>query len=664
MKSHSHPVIPFWALGIALLTTTAAFGNGRGEAPIARNLAWVGLGAHQIATDPADAVVSRYCTRCHSERRLSGNLSLEGFTLEGIVEQGEVAEKMIRKLRAGMMPPPGARRPTLDSLDALMLSLERRMDELAEARPNPGSRSFQRLNRAEYHASVRDLLGIEVDVNAFLPPDTKSANFDNIADVQVPSVTLMEGYLRAAFQVARDALGDPEASPTSTPYQVPRTRSQKDRVEGAPFGTRGGVSVVHTFPADGKYVFRAMPYAAPEGELYGRTLPGEQIEISIDGERVAVLDIDRWMSDSDPLGMSIISDSIDVRAGQRRVTAAFVKQIDGPVDDLITPQDHTLADTQIGLDYGITTLPHLQRFTILGPFEPTGVSETETRKRVFTCRPTSPGEAAPCARSIVTRIAERAYRRPLTAGDADGLMTFYEQGSADDGFEAGVRLALQAILASPHFVFRTETAPEDLGADAVYPITDVDLASRLSFFLWGTVPDDELRHVAADGTLSDPAVLSAQVERLLEDPRSAALASRFAAQWLRLDDLDKVHPDALDYPYYDHTLAEAMRRETELLFDHLVREDASVLDLITADFTVRERASRPALPHPGRHRAGVQEGPLSRRSPSGSARARQHPDPDIPRQPDLSRLEGEVGDGGAHGDPAAAAAAGTCQTLR
>ncbi len=438
------------------------------------------------------------------------------------------------------------------------------------------------------------LLGLEIDVAAFLPLDTKSANFDNIADVQMPSATVMEGYLRAASQISRIALGDPEAEPNSTRYRIPRTASQKERVEGAPFGTRGGVSVIHNFPADGKYVFHIQPYAHPEGQVFGQTFGNEQIEVSIDGARVALMTVDRWMSDSEPTGLNMRTDSIYVRAGPQRVTAAFLRRFEGEVDDLIRPIDHTLADGQIGIGYGVTTLPHLQRLTVLGPYEVTGVSETPTRRRVFSCRPTSEDEARPCAESIISRLGAQAYRGPLDESDINGLMGFYDRGAADGGFEGGVRMALQAILASPHFLFRMEERPSGANPGEVYRISDVDLASRLSFFIWGAPPDQELIDLAGRGELSDPGQLERQASRMLADPRAQqALATRFGAQWLRLQDLDKIHPDALSYPYFDDTLAESMRRETELLFSHIIRENRSVLELLTADYTyVNERLAR------------------------------------------------------------------------
>ncbi len=546
-----------------------------------------------FASPGPNEIVAQYCVRCHNERRRIQNLVLEGFDIADAAQRRPTIEKMIRKLRAGMMPPQGMPRPEPEVLAEMATELEETMDRIAASDPNPGRRTFQRLNRAEYAAAVKDLLGLDIDVATYLPLDTKSANFDNIADVQMPSATVMEGYLRAAGQVSRLALGDPEAEISSTEYRIPRVASQKDQVEGAPIGTRGGLSVLHNFPADGKYVFHIMPYNAVEGEVFGRTFGTEQIEVSIDGERVALLTIDRWMSESEPTGLNIRTDSIYVTAGQKRVSAAFIRQFEGVVDDLIRPIDHTLADGQIGIGYGVTTQQHLQRLTVLGPFDVTGVSDTPARRSVFTCRPTLPEEALPCARRIIERVATRAYRRPATDSDIDGLLPFFEMGAADGGFEKGIRTALQAILASPHFVFRVERTPADTGPDGIYEIAGPDLASRLSFFLWGAPPDDELLKLARSGALSDPAELERQARRLLADSRAEALASRFAAQWLRLQDLEKIHPDALTYPYFDQTLADAMHRETELFFHHLVKEDRSVLEMLTADYTfVNERLAR------------------------------------------------------------------------
>jgi hypothetical protein len=539
------------------------------------------------------ALIEEYCLTCHDDDHEKGGLTLERFDAARAERSAGVAEKMIRKLRAGMMPPPGNDRPDAATIVALAASLETRIDQNAALSPNPGRRSFQRLNRAEYARSIRDLLGLDVDVAAFLPPDTLSHNFDNIADAQGFSPTLLEGYLRAAGKISRDALGDPDASPGSTTYKLPRTASQLAHVDGAPFGTRGGISVVHNFPADGEYVFRMMLHSIPTGQLYGSTARNEQLEVSIDGERVALLDINPRMSEADPAGMNLQTAPITVRAGPQRVSAAFLQRADGPVDDVLMPVEHTLADTQIGSALGVTTLPHLRDFAIVGPRNVTGVSDTPSRRRVFACRPLSQAEERPCATKIVSDLARQAYRRPLTAEDVNGLMRFYETGRVGKDFESGIRTALQAILASPHFIFRLEEVPATAKPGQNYRLSDLDLASRLSFFLWATAPDAELVDAATRGDLRTPTALEKQVRRMLADPRAAALATRFAAQWLRLQDLDKIHPDPLQYPQYDHTLGEAMKRETELFFEAIVRENRSVLDLMTADYTfVNERLAR------------------------------------------------------------------------
>jgi hypothetical protein len=528
---------------------------------------------------------------CHSDAAMTAGFSLESFDVGRAEEKAALAEKMIRKLRAGMMPPSFAPQPDDPAQIAdLARTLEERIDEVAARNPNPGQRTFQRLNRAEYARSIQELLGLDVDVSAFLPPDTISHGFDNVADVQTMSPTLMEGYLRAASKLSRLAVGDRNAGPTEATYQLPRTGSQLGHVEGAPIGTRGGISIVHHFPADGEYVFKMLLHGSPTGQLYGAPAKDEQIEISIEGERVALLDIDPMMDESDPNGMNLSSPKIFVKAGPHRVSAAFLQRFESPVDDLMAPIAHTLADTTIGTDYGVRTVPHLREFRINGPHAVTGISETVSRRRIFTCRPTSPDDEQPCAQEIVSRLATRAYRRPLNETDVEGLMSFYEAGAAEGDFESGVRTALQAILASPHFVFRLEEAPEVSG---IHRLNDLDLASRLSFFLWATVPDDELLKVASEGRLKDPAVLKGQVERMLGDPRSDALATRFAAQWLRLQDLDKIDPDYLHFPLYDDTLAESLKRETEIFFENLVREDRSVLEILTADYTfVNERLAR------------------------------------------------------------------------
>ncbi len=583
-------------VGAALVSVGLAVQTSRAPNPHAALPAAIVADAtsrHRVDTTfshPLNEVIQTYCTRCHGERRQQGNLTLADFDVASPEQNGEIAEKMISKLRTAMMPPPGARRPSADTLLALVEALETRMDAVAYANPNPGRRTFQRLNRAEYARSIKTLLDITVDPDRFLPTETVSNNFDNISDVQTPSTTMLEGYLRAAGHISRIAIGDPVATPTSSTYKVAKTGSQVGRVPGAPYGTRGGISIVHNFVADGEYVFQLDMHPGPTGFLFGLTTPDEQIEISINGERVALIDIDRWMSESDPDGMRLESPLVPVRAGPQRVTAAFIQKFEGPADDLLTPVDHTLADTQIGSAYGVTTLPHLRDLAIVGPHGVTGVSDTPSRRRVFSCRPLSLEEEIPCATEIVTRLGTQAYRRPLAEHDVDGLMRFYREGAADGGFEAGIRTALQAMLASPHFIFRLEETPSKVSPGEVYAISDSELATRLSFFLWAAAPDAELIDVASDGKLSNEKVLEQQVRRMLADPRAEALSTRFFSQWLRLQDLEKLHPDAQLYPYYDNTLAQAMARETQLLFDHLVREDKSFLELLTADYTfVNER---------------------------------------------------------------------------
>jgi len=569
----------------ASLASPSANPRGAARIPVTRTLAHP-HSAPSVSPESLTAVVHRVCATCHNERQRAGNLLLTTFDVSAAASTPETAEKMIAKLRAGMMPPPGRKRPGGDTLTTLAETLELIIDRAAVAKPDPGTRSFQRLNRAEYERSIRDLLTLEVDAGKWLPLDTKSANFDNIADVQMPSATLLDAYLDAASEVSRLAVGDPTASVTSVTYKLPRLASQWDQAQGAPVGTRGGIAATHTFPADGEYVFTISLHAIPTGQLFGSDAPfDEKIEVSINGERVALLPVDRWMSQADPNGMDVKTDPIHVRAGPQRIAAAFLRTFDGPVNDLLAPIGHSIADTQIGAEQGITNMPHLRDLVVTGPYNPTGVSDTPSRRRIFICRPTAPNEARPCAEKIVSHLGSAAYRRPLSPSDLKALMAFYDEGVADGGFEVGVRTALEAILASPHFVFRMEEVPATARPGARYAINDLDLASRLSFFLWGEPPDDTLIALARRGTLSSAAVLEAQTRRMLADPRSEALATRFAAQWLRLQDIDKVHPDALQYPDFRKQLADDMRRETELFFFHLVRENRPILELLTADYT-------------------------------------------------------------------------------
>jgi hypothetical protein len=544
-----------------------------------------------ISTAALSEVVRQYCQGCHNERSLKGNLSLVGYNVDAAYEKLEASEKMIRKLRADMMPPPGARRPGGDTLVALVETLEKVIDNAS--RPNPGTRTFQRMNRPEYERAVRDLLGLEVNAGDYLPLDTKSANFDNIADAQALSPTLLEAYLNAAAAISRMAVGDRNAPLTATTYRSSPFVSQHpwNHVEGAPYGTRGGIVAVHGFPADAEYVIRVNVGGGVGTQL-------EDVDISINGERVALLHYERGVgrnlaSADAPAGADyLLTDPIFVRAGQHRISAAFVRRTEGPYEDLIKPHDWSKASNGTA-SAGTTEPPHLLEVTVTGPKNATGVSVTPSRRLVFSCHPSAVSAQRACAERIINRLGARAYRRPLTARDREGLMGFYKAASATGGFEEGVRAALQAMLASPHFVFRIESAPLNVAPGHDYRISDYDLASRLSFFLWGSLPDTELLTLAHQRKLGDEKVLRQQVRRMLADPRAEALASRFAAQWLRLQDLEKVRPDAFWFPDFDEQLAESMRRETQRFFYDIVQRNGSVLDLFTADYTyVNERLAR------------------------------------------------------------------------
>ncbi len=538
--------------------------------------------------DP-DTVIQSYCVDCHNDVMKTGGLSLESFVIAATADHVEVAEKMVRKLRAGMMPPPDTTPPDLASYNGLIAALETRLDQAAAARPNPGNRPFQRLNRVEYARSIQELLALDVNAGTWLPLDSMSANFDNIADEQMLSATLLEAFLNAAGDISRMAIGDRKAPPLDRTYANTSYASQHpwDHVEGAPYGTRGGMVVKHVFPADAEYVFQVNLTGGNNSRL-------EDIDISINGERVSLIQYETQPSGGADGrgGVPMRTEPVLVRAGQHAVAAAFVRRTEGPYEDLIRPHDWSFAGGGSG-GAGITTLPHLRDLIIRGPFRTMGVSESPSRRQVFFCRPTSAAEERPCARAILGRLASVAYRRVPTSQDIDALMQFYEGGRATDGFEVGVRTALEALLASPHFIFRLERQPVQVKAGDIFRISDTDLASRLSFFLWGTPPDDTLLTLASQGRLSPPAALEAQARRMLADPRAEGLGTRFAAQWLRLQDVDKVKPDPNFFPNFDDRVAASMKRETITFFNELVRRDGSAMDLYRADYTyLDERLAR------------------------------------------------------------------------
>ena len=556
--------------------------------------------AAATSVDAQRAFVQQYCTGCHNERVKSGGFSWTELDVARPDHNPKRTEDVIRKVRAGLMPPAGARRPDAAVLTEFSTALGTRLDEMVASHPNYKAPELHRLNRREYRNAVRDLLGIDVDVSALLPPDARTGAFDNMADALTVNPTLLQAYIRAADKVSRQALGDPTAAPVMAKYDVPKVANQMRHVEGAPFGSRGGTAVVHHFPADGTYTFQSELYFYYLGELIGGNLPeslqGQELEISVDGARVASFTIDPlYEGNTGPL----VSPPVAVKAGPRRVAAAFVAKADGPVEDSVRLVEQTILDVSVGLHPGMTTLPHLQTLTIVGPTEAAGVSDTPSRTRILTCRPKDASQEAACARNIVTTLARRAFRRPPTDDDIATLMQLYALGREEGTFEAGIRTAVQATLARPEFIFRFERVPDGLTAGQHYKINDLELAARLSYFLWGSGPDDALIEIASQGQLRTSAVLEKQVRRMLADPRAESLSTHFAAQWLRLTGLAEVHPEPTIFPDFTRNLAQSMRREVELLFDSIVREDRSLLDLLTADYTFvnEELAKHYGLPN-------------------------------------------------------------------
>ena len=523
-------------------------------------------------------IIKQYCVLCHNDIILQGGMSLQHFDADHPELNLVMAEKMILKLRAGMMPPQEAPRPDRETLQQLAKSIEIKLDRASRKRNDPGTRPFQRLNRAEYAQQIKDVLGLTVNPEEWLPEDQISASFDNIADVQTMSPTAITAYLTAASDIARRAIGQSNAPTLAKTYTNSPSVSQHEwePVEGAPYGTRGGISALHNFPANGEYIFK-MGFMSGWGERY------HDIDISVDGERLAVVQYGGEIDFQGRKKFPMETNPVFVRAGERRTTATFIRQMEGPYEDLIRPNDWSLTGTETS--YGTTSLPHLIRLTIEGPYNPTGVSETRTRKQIFTCRPTTAAEEVPCAQKILSQLATKAYGRTASQDDIKALLDFYSMGAEDGGFEIGVRTALEAILSSPHFLLRMEREPNQVAPGDVYTLDDMALAKRLSFFIWGTNPDAELLELANRGKLSRNRILKAQVLRMLVDPRSEALATRFASLWLRLQDLEKVEPDAFWFPNYSQQLMTAMRRETELFFYNLVREDRSILELYNANYS-------------------------------------------------------------------------------
>ena len=551
--------------------------------------AWAIAAVTPDAGASARAGFNRYCNGCHNDKLKSGGFSLTAVDLTRPQRTAEPAEKVIRKLHAGMMPPPGLPRPDAAMTKAMTHLLETEIDKAATAQPNPGRPALHRLNRTEYANAVRDLLNVTIDVNTLLPPDDMSHGFDNMADVLTVSPALLDGYVRAAGKISRDAVGDPAARALTQTYSISRVVAQTRHVEGTPMGTRGGLSVIHNFPADGEYVFKLGFYYSPTGPLFGQNQgKGQQIELSINGARAALLDIDPRMTLAKD---GIKTPPIAVKAGPQRISAAFPVLADGPIEDEYRNFEQSLVDVSAGTVPGMTTLPHLHELSITGPSKISGISDTPSRRKIFACRPAT--DEIPCAKSILSALVRQAFRRPTTPNDLESLLNFYQSGRNEGDFETGIRTALQAILSSPEFMFRFERTPAQAAPGTNYRVSDLELASRLAFFLWSSGPDDELINIASLNKLRDPATLEKQVKRMLSDVRSEALTSNFAGQWLHLQNLRNAAPDLLMYPDFDRTLSQAMRRETEMLFNHIVRQDRDVMELLTADYTfVDERLAK------------------------------------------------------------------------
>ncbi|MBI3048219.1 MAG: DUF1592 domain-containing protein [Acidobacteria bacterium] len=557
------------------------------------------------ASSPHRAVFDRYCVTCHNERLRTGGLSLEKLDVTRVAEAPEVWEKVVGKLRSGAMPPDGMPRPAAATLDRLVTYLETSLDSAAAARPNPGRPSLRRLTRTEYRNAIRDLLAVEVDTPALLPSDDSRFGFDNIGSALTLSPLLAERYLAVARQVRRLALGDATLRPALETYEVSQHLIQDDRAgDDLPFGTRGGIAVRHHFPADGEYVFKIRLQRNSREYIRGLQAAHE-LDVRLDGRRIRRFTIggERRGRSAGIFSTASMGDVaqeqyerradeiLDVRhfvqAGVHLVSAAFVKDgsvPEGPFQPRMTMYDFSQYK---GGEPGVATLG------IDGPYNVAGVGPTASRAKIFVCRPSATADEEPCARQILETLARRAYRRPVTGEDVQTLLAFYRTGRREGGFEAGIGLALDRMLAGPEFLFRLERLPAGLSPGTSYRISDIELASRLSFFLWSSIPDDELLTLAERGRLKDAAVLERQIRRMLADGRASALVTNFAAQWLHLRNLASAAPDLERFPYFDESLRQAFRRETELFFESILREDRSVLDLLGADYTfVNERLAR------------------------------------------------------------------------
>ncbi len=541
---------------------------------------------------------AEYCVACHNDRLKTAGLSLEKADPARVADRADLWEKVAQKLQSGMMPPAGRPRPDAATSRRVAATLEDALDRAEAAHPDPGGPLLHRLNRAEYSNAIRDLLALDVDASALLPADDSSSGFDNVADALGVSPALLERYLSAADQVSALAVGDPAILPASFTYHVRGDTSQSEHVEGLPIGTRGGLLARPTLPLDGDYVIKVKLLQTNLGSVRGLEYP-QQLEVSLDGARVHLVPM------GGPADFAIlpenaeeIAEALDARlvvrvraaAGPHDVAATFIQRTDAQGGHRLQPFLRSNVDAT---DH--TGLPHIESFTITGPFGATASGDSPSRRKVFTCRPANAADERPCATRIVATLARRAYRRPVSGVDMDRLMGLYDTGRREGTFDGGIQFALRGVLASAKFVFRGErdVSPTASGPGAPHPVSDLELASRLSFFLWSSIPDDELLSLAAQGKLRDAAVLDRQVLRMLADPKSKALVDNFAGQWLYLRNLKATQPDQNEFPDFDDNLRQAFKREAELFFESILREDRSVTDLLTGDYTfVNERLAR------------------------------------------------------------------------
>ena len=568
----------------------------------------------------ARAMLDRYCVGCHNERTRTAELTLDSLDLAHVGEHADTWEQVIRRLKASAMPPAGRPRPDASTTTRFVGWLEAELDRAGLAAPNPGRPAIHRLNRVEYGNAIRDLFALEVDVNALLPADDEEEGFDNIADVLSVSPTLIERYLAAAQRISRLVVGDQTLRPVSEIYPVHGAFDQNNAVSlDLPLGSRGGTAIEHNFPVDGEYVIRVTLRKQEYGYARGMGQP-HLLDLRLDGARVDTFVVGRVWEHGQlpPMGYAgkfeqvydgnsfpeweryalTADEGLEVRltvaGGRHEVGVAFDRR--SAVPDGILPLPLDRSTYSYGQDEMQDGNPAVSGIEILGPFDPTGATALPSRNRVFVCQPATETEDTRCAREILSTLARRAYRRPANDADVSLLMAFYEDGSAQGGpgnFDAGIQAAIERLLVDPEFLFRLETDPEGIAANTAYQISDLELASRLSFFLWSSIPDAELLDLAVDGRLGRPDVLERQVRRMLADPRSGALMENFGGQWLQLRKLRNAVPDTATYTAFDENVRDAMRRETELFLEAELRADRPLVDLLRADYTfVNERLAR------------------------------------------------------------------------